>query len=98
MDSVAAYLVAQKEKSWVAGYFHLSTHLNISKYQQLNGAIHAEYKTSRQVVSSTAEVEVVDTFHDTGMPLPIQHILTCLNHPQPPTPIKTDNSTAAGFV
>ena len=30
--------------------------------------------------------------------VPIRHILESLHHPQPPTPLKTNNSTATGFV
>ena len=88
VDSDAAYLVAPKAKSRVAGYFHLSSHPNISKHPQLNGAIHVECKTLQHVVSSAAEAEVAGIFHNAGMALPIRHILTCLGHPQPLTQIK----------
>ena len=55
-------------------------------------------KTLRHVVSSAAEAEVAGVFHNAGMALPLCHFLECLGHPQPPTPIKTDNSTATGFI
>jgi hypothetical protein len=32
------------------------------------------------------------------MAIPIRNMLIAIGHPQPPTPIKTDNSTAQGFV
>ena len=94
VDSDAAYLVAPKAQSWVAGYFHLSDHPNITKHLKLNGAILVECKT----LSSSAESEVAGIYHNAGMAIPIRHILKALNHPQPPTPLKTDNSTATGFV
>ena len=98
VDSDAAYLVAPKVKSRVAGYFHLSGHPNIRKHPKLNRAIQVECKTLCHVVSSAEEVKVAGIFHNAGMALPIRYILQCLGHPQPPTPIKTNNFTAAGFV
>ena len=98
VDSDAAYLVAPKARSRVAGYFHLSDHPNVTKHPKLNGAILVECKTLRHVVSSSAEAEVAGIFHNAGMAVPIRYMLESLNHPQPATPLKTDNSTATGFV
>ena len=98
IDSDAAYLVAPKARSRVAGYFHLSDHPNVTQHPKLNGAILVECKTLRHVVSSAEEAEVAGVYHNAGMALPIRHFLQCLHHPQPPTPIKTDNSTATGFI
>ena len=98
VDSDAAYLVAPNARSRIAGYFHLSDHPNITKHPKLNGAVLVECKTLRHVVLSSAEAEVAGIFHNAGMAIPIRHILQALNHPQPPTPLKTDNSTATGFV
>ena len=55
-------------------------------------------KTFRQVVSSAAEAETAGIFHAVRTSIPIRHYLTSLGHEQPPTPLKTDNSTAYGFV
>ena len=98
VDSDAAYLVAPKAKSRIAGYYHLSDHPNATKHPKRNGAILVECKTLRHVVSSSAEAEVAGIFHNATTAVPIRHILESLNHPQPPTPLKTDNSTATGFV
>ena len=98
VDSDAAYLVAPKARSRISGFFHLSDHPNITKHPKLNGAILVECKTLRHVVSSSAEAEVAGIYHNATMSIPIRHILESLQHPQPPTPLKTDNSTAAGFV
>ena len=57
-----------------------------------------EYKTLRRVVSSAAESETGGIFHDAQVEIPIRTLLHKLNHPQPPTPIKTDNSTACRFI
>ena len=57
-----------------------------------------ECKTLRDVVTSAVEVEVADVFHNTQMSIPIRRMLEKLNHPQPSTPIKIDNSTATGVL
>ena len=44
IDSDAAYLVAKKSRSRVAGYYHLSSDPKIKKDITLNGAIHTECK------------------------------------------------------
>ena len=98
VDSDAAYLIAPKAKSRIAGYYHLSDHPNCTNQPSLNGAILVECKTLRHVVASAAEAEVAGVFHNAQISLPIRRILELLNHPQPPTPLKTDNSTANGFI
>ena len=98
IDSDAAYLVAPKARSRVAGYFHLSDNPSQGSTPMLNGAIHVECKTLRHVVSSAAEAETAGVYHNATVALPIRVVLQALNHPQPPTPIKTDNSTANGFI
>ena len=91
VDSDAAYLVAPKARRRIAGYFHLSDHPNIKKPPKLNGAILVECKILRHVVSSSAESEVAGIYQNYGIATPIRQTLQALNHPQPPTPLKTDN-------
>lgn len=98
VNTDAAYLVAPKARSCIAGYFHLSDHPNVTKHPKLNGAILVECKTLQHVVSSAAKAEVAGVYHNAGMAIPIQRCLEALNHPQPPMLIKTNNSTATGFV
>ena len=98
VESDAAYLVAPKARSRIAGYFHLSAHPNKTNNPTINAAIQVECKTLQHVVSSSAEAEVAGIFHNATMALPMRHILESLGHPQPPTPLKTDNATATGFV
>jgi hypothetical protein len=52
----------------------------------------------REVVSSAAEAELAALFHNGKDACPIRVCLEELGHPQPPTPIKTDNSTATGIA
>ena len=98
IDSDAAYLVALKAKSRIAGFYYLSNHPTKTDTPTLNGAIHVECKTLRHVVASAAEAETAGIFHNAQVAIPIRRILETLTHPQPATPIKTDNSTANGFV
>ena len=98
IDSDAAYLVAPKSRSRVAGYFYLSDYPDVIKHPTLNGAILVECKTLRHVVSSAAETKKGNIFHNAQVAIVISHILEALCHPQPPTPLKTNNSTENGFV
>ena len=94
-DSDAAYLVAPKARSRIAGYYHLS---DLHTLPPPNGPIHVEYRTLRHVVASAAEAETAGVFHNAQTIIPIRRILLALNHPQPPTPLKSDNSTTIGFI
>jgi hypothetical protein len=98
VDSDAAYLVAPKARSRIAGYYYLTDIACPTTSAKLNGAVQVECKTLRHVVTSAAEAEVAGVFHNTQMAIPIRRMLEKLNHIQPPTPIKTDNSTATGFI
>ena len=50
------------------------------------------------MVSSAAEAEVAGIYHNAQTSIPIWRALEALGHPQPPTPLKTDNTTATGFI
>ena len=98
VDSDAAYLVLPKAKSRIAGFFHLTDNVYNTKAPPRNGPLLVECKTIKHVVTSAAEAETSALFHNAKTAIPIRRILIQLGHPQPPTPIKVDNSTAAGFV
>ena len=98
VDSDAAYLVAPKARSRIAGYYYLSSAPTTTTPAHLNGAILVECKTLRHVVASAAEAETAGVFHNAHTAIPLRTILTALHHPQPPTPLKTDNTTTTGFI
>jgi hypothetical protein len=50
------------------------------------------------VVASAAESEVGACFHNAQSGAPLRVTLTELGHIQPPTPLRTDNSTAFGIL
>lgn len=66
--------------------------------RQHNTPIHVECKTLRHVVASSAEAETGALFHNAQNIIAFRQALECLGHKQPPTPLKTDNSTACGYV
>ena len=100
IETDAAYLVLPKARSRLAGYFYMGHHKGKkSPFTPLNGATLVECKTILHVVASAAEAETAGLFHNAQIAVPmIRHILEALGHNQPPTPIKTDNSTAVGFT
>ena len=98
VDSDAAYLVLPRARSRLAGHFFLSSAPSPARSVLPNGPILTECKTIRHVVSSAAEAETAGLFHNAQQARPIRYILTQLGHPQPPTPIKTDNATANAFI
>ena len=96
IDSDAAYLVLPKAKSRIAGYFQLTNQPPSPPLH--NAPILIECRGLQHVVCSSAEAETAGLFNNAQVALPIRRLLIAIGHPQPATPIKTDNSTAAGFV
>ena len=97
-DSNAAYLVMPNARSCISGYYQCNKHPTKGLNPITNGPILVEYKAIKRVVSSTAKAETAGVFHNAQIAVQIRYILQSLNHPQPPTPIKTDNSMAYSFV
>ena len=92
-ESDAAYLVQPEAKSWIAGYFYLSTHPPsppLIPTPPRNGPLHIVCKTLRHVVASAAGAETAALFFNSQEAIPIRYILSKLGHKQPPTPMKTN--------
>lgn len=100
VESDAAYLVLPNARSRVAGHFYLEAPSTPSKAYsgRSNAPILTECYTLRNVVSSAAEAECAGIFHNCIVATGIRNTLKEMGHPQPPTPIITDNTTAHGFV
>ena len=90
----ASYLVEPNAKSRAGAYFYLSTHHN----QKLNGSIYCLCTLIKAVISSVIESELGALFINSTHVVPIKNTLISMGHPQPPTPIKTDNIIALGVV
>ena len=83
-----------------AGHFYLSNKTTSPSCPcpLQNGPTHTECKAIRSVVASATEAETAGVFGNSQNAIPIRRTLEALDHPQPPIPIKTDNSTVYSFV
>ena len=98
VDTDAAYLVLPKACSWAAGFFYLTNKPTTKPHPTINEAVLIECTFLCHVVSSAAEAECGALFHNARQALPIRNLLIDIGHPQPPTTIITDNSTAQSFI
>jgi hypothetical protein len=101
IDSDAAYLVLPNARSRYAGHYFLSDRPPkppAKPTPQPNGAILTICKTIRGVMASAAEAETGGVYGNAQEALACRVSLLALGHPQPATPLKTDNSTANSFV
>ena len=101
IHSDASYLSAPKARSRAGAHFFLSSYPNSSEntsLQPLNGPIHVLSKIIKLVMASAAEAEIGASFLAAQESVPIRTCLEELGHPQPPTPIQVDNTTAAAFA
>ena len=100
VDSDAAFLVAPKARSRVAGFYYCGDlyNKNTTPQSRLNGPVHIECKTLKHVVASAAEAETGGIFHVCQKSVQIRRMMYALSHPQPATPTKTDNSTSVSFI
>jgi hypothetical protein len=64
----------------------------------LNGSILNVASVIKNVVTSAAKSEVGACFHNAQSGAPLRVTLTELGHTQPPTPLRTDNSTTFGIL
>mmetsp|Transcript_36381 Transcript_36381/g.51432 ORF Transcript_36381/g.51432 Transcript_36381/m.51432 type:complete len:150 (-) Transcript_36381:17-466(-) len=105
-DSDASYLSCPKGRSRAAGYFYLSNKPKDpdkaptpgAPPPQNNGPISVYSNILREVLSSAAEAELAALFHNGKEACPMRISLEEMGHPQPPTPIATDNTTVAGIA
>jgi hypothetical protein len=96
-ESDASYLSA---KSRAAGYHYLSIDpkgQNIP-YPPNNGPVLVTSKVIKETVASAAEAELAALFHNGQDAYSLRVALEEMGHAQPPTPMQTDNSTAAGLA
>jgi hypothetical protein len=95
IESDASYLSVTKGCSRAAGHFFFTNHRNTTNKQcTSNGAVHVLCQSMREVLSSAAEAELRALFHNSKEACPLRIALSKMGHPQPATPIATDNSTA----
>ena len=95
VHSDAGYLNEPNARSRAGGHFFLSDH---STYPPNNGAILNIAQIIKNVMSSAAEAELGALFICAREAIYMRLILKEMGHPQPATPMQTDNSTAEGVI
>ena len=95
IDGDAAYQVVAKSRSRAFGYHYLRK----LDGKLFNGAIFILAKIIKSVMQSAAEAEAEcgGLYMNAKEAVPMRVILEELGHPQPATPMRTDNSTADGI-
>jgi hypothetical protein len=93
--SDAGYLNERNARSRAGGHFFLS---NNDTFPPLNGSILNIAQVIKAVMSSAAEAELGALYINAREAVYLRLILERMGHPQPPTPMQTDNSTAEGVI
>ena len=105
VHSDASYLSEKKARSRAGGIFFLSSPLAdpnrapspTATPPPSNGAIHVHSSIMTSVLSSATEAELGALFQNGKEAAMLRTTLTDMGHPQPATPIQTDNACAAGI-
>jgi len=95
IHSDASYLSEKGARSRAGGHFFMSSNVEIPPN---NGAVHTVAQIIKAVMSSAAEAEIGAMFINAREAVPARKTLEELGHPQPPTPLQTDNSAADAVV
>ena len=93
--SDAGYLNESNARSRAGGHIFLSSD---SQYPENNGAILNVAQIIKNVMSSATEAELAALYIVAKECVYIRLILEEMGHPQPETPIQTDNLTAEGVI
>jgi hypothetical protein len=96
IHSDASYLSVSNARSRLGGLFFLGN--KSPEQDKLNRSILNVASVIKNVVASAAESEVGECFHNAQSDAPLRVTLTELGHTQPPTPLRTNNSTALGIL
>ena len=94
-DIGIGYLNEEGARSRAGGHHFLSENVcNPSN----NGAIYNNASIIKAVMSSATKAEIGVLYTNARKGLEEQNILGVIGHPQPPTLVQTDNSTAEGII
>jgi hypothetical protein len=96
IHSDASYLSVSNARSRLGGLFFCGD--KSPHEDKLNGSILNMASVIKNVVASAAESEVGACFQNAQSGAPLRVTLTELGHIQPPTPLRTDNSTSFGIL
>ena len=95
IHSDASYLSEARARSRAGGHFFMS---NNSEFPPNNGAVHTVAQIIKAVMSSAAEAEIGAMYINAREAVPARKALEEMGHPQPKTPMQTDNSAAHQVV
>ena len=95
-DADTAYLVSPKARSRAGGYIYMGNRDN--DIQIIKAPIMIIATILTMVIGSAAEAEVAAIYHCAQELVPLREACIKLGHPQPATPMRTDNSTADGIM
>jgi len=102
IHSDASYLSESQSRSRAGGFFFLSDAADVTSPDaptpKINGAIHIISTILNNVMASATEAEVGALFHNAQDACSLRNTLIFLGHPQPATPIQTDNACAEGII
>jgi hypothetical protein len=92
IQSDASYLSELEAKSRAGGLFYMGSNID-SKNKLTNGAIIIIRTILKHVMLSAAEAEIGSVFLD-AKKNNVTHNFGKMEHPQPPIPLQTDNTSA----
>jgi hypothetical protein len=93
--SNALYLSKSNVQSRARGHFFMSSNVELLHN---NSAVSTILQIIKAVISLAAEAKVRALFINCCEAVPVRRVLEFLGHPQPPTPMQTDNMTSLGVV
>ena len=96
VQSDASYLTASRGRSHAGGIFFLGDAHHPERFPS-NAPFHCEASILKSVMSSVAEAELGALFDNARLAVEFRLMLNEMGHPQPPTSIQTDNTTASGI-
>ena len=95
IHSDASYLSESKARSRAGGHFFMSSDV---EYPSNNGAVLNIAQIMNSVMASAAEAEIGAMYVNAREAVPVRRTLIEMGHPQPRTPMQTDNSAAHSVV
>ena len=98
IHSDGSYLSVDEARSRAGGHFFLANKPTLNRPVLNNGAILTVASIIKVVLASAAECELGSLFFNCKEGTVLRHTLHELGHPQPPTPVETDNKTASGIA
>jgi len=95
IHSDTSYLSESKARSRAGGHFSMSTN---TEFPANNGAVFTIAQIIKAVILSAAEAEIGAMFVNAREAVPMRKTLEEMGHPQPKTPLQTDNTSAHQVV